>query len=441
MAFDGTGNFEPLPPPDFPAVGGNLILASEFNNVINDLIAGLGQTITRNGQSPATANLPMGGFKHTAVADATSDDQYAAYGQVMAKRSVMGAVDWNTYTLPGAYQTVTASFSSPAVNYPPVSEAGVVIVALATDTTVVQLYIGGSRMYFRRRLSGTWTSWQGTAATAAKWETARTVTFATGDVTGSFSIDGSANVINVNLQVKDDSHHHVIDNVDGLQTALDSKFEYLGEMPGGVDLNTKTEAGWWAQSQNVDAASGSNYPTPNAGYLKVYSNSGGFIVVQQYHAYLGNGVWTREYYSGAWTAWKRQLSTTETYTKAEQDAALALKVDDTQFFHTKGISGNTWQKVTPEASPDAPPGTPDLEKYGVITPTAATTSYQNYTFTFEGAFPTACDFVMLCPNTSSAVTIDLQFWVYAKTRTGFTVRYKASSASSDVKFSFIARGY
>lgn len=325
MAFDGTGNFEPLPPPDFPAVGGNLILASEFNNVINDLIAGLSQTITRNGQSPATANLPMGGFKHTAVADATSDDQYAAYGQVMAKRSVMGAVDWNTYTLPGAYQTVTASFSSPAVNYPPVSEAGVVIVALATDTTVVQLYIGGSRMYFRRRLSGTWTSWQGTAATAAKWETARTVTFATGDVTGSFSIDGSANVSNVNLQVTDDSHNHVISNVDGLQMALDSKFEYLGEMPGSVDLNTKTVTGWWSQIHNADAVSGSNYPTPSAGYLKVY-NSSGSIVVQQYHAYNGNGVWTREYYSGTWTAWKRQLSTTETYTKAEIDALPATSL-------------------------------------------------------------------------------------------------------------------
>ena len=41
----------------------------------------------------------------------------------------------------------------------------------------------------------------GNADTASKWANARTVTFAGGDVTGSFTIDGSANVSNVNLSV------------------------------------------------------------------------------------------------------------------------------------------------------------------------------------------------------------------------------------------------
>lgn len=41
----------------------------------------------------------------------------------------------------------------------------------------------------------------GNASTASAWQTARTVTFATGDVTGSFSIDGSANVSNVDLTI------------------------------------------------------------------------------------------------------------------------------------------------------------------------------------------------------------------------------------------------
>tara|TARA_R100000231_G_scaffold2421_2_gene4291 strand:+ start:1959 stop:6473 length:4515 start_codon:yes stop_codon:yes gene_type:complete len=43
---------------------------------------------------------------------------------------------------------------------------------------------------------------------ADKWTTARTVSFAGGDVSGSFSIDGSADVSNVNLTVADDSHNH-----------------------------------------------------------------------------------------------------------------------------------------------------------------------------------------------------------------------------------------
>ena len=54
-------------------------------------------------------------------------------------------------------------------------------------------------------LSGTTGSIQanlvGNADTATKWATARTVTFAGGDVTGSFSIDGSADVSNVSLTI------------------------------------------------------------------------------------------------------------------------------------------------------------------------------------------------------------------------------------------------
>ena len=63
----------------------------------------------------------------------------------------------------------------------------------------------------------------GNAASASKWQTARTVTFAGGDVTGNFTIDGSANVSGVDLQVVDDSHNHTIANVDGLQDALNAK--------------------------------------------------------------------------------------------------------------------------------------------------------------------------------------------------------------------------
>lgn len=56
---------------------------------------------------------------------------------------------------------------------------------------------------------------------ATKWTTPRTITLS-GDVTGSVSIDGSANVGIVSTVV-DNSHNHTIANVTGLQTSLDSK--------------------------------------------------------------------------------------------------------------------------------------------------------------------------------------------------------------------------
>jgi len=59
----------------------------------------------------------------------------------------------------------------------------------------------------------------GNAATATKLKTARTISL-TGDVTGSASFDGSANVA-ITTVVADNSHNHIIENVVGLQEALD----------------------------------------------------------------------------------------------------------------------------------------------------------------------------------------------------------------------------
>lgn len=61
----------------------------------------------------------------------------------------------------------------------------------------------------------------GNAGTATKLATARSITLS-GDVSGTVNFDGSANV-NITSTVADDSHNHIIGNVDGLQTALDGK--------------------------------------------------------------------------------------------------------------------------------------------------------------------------------------------------------------------------
>ena len=70
-------------------------------------------------------------------------------------------------------------------------------------------------------VTGTSGSTTGNAATATTLATARNIQL-TGDVTGTASFDGSNNAV-ITASVQDDSHSHVITNVDGLQTALDSK--------------------------------------------------------------------------------------------------------------------------------------------------------------------------------------------------------------------------
>ena len=65
------------------------------------------------------------------------------------------------------------------------------------------------------------TTVSGNAGSATKLATSRIITL-TGDVTGSVSFDGSKDV-SITTNVADDSHNHVISNIDGLQSALDGK--------------------------------------------------------------------------------------------------------------------------------------------------------------------------------------------------------------------------
>lgn len=87
------------------------------------------------------------------------------------------------------------------------------------------------------------------AVSASKLVTGRSISL-TGDVTGSVTFDGSANV-SIAATIADDSHNHTIANVEGLQTALDGKASsthnhdttYLklsgGTLTGDVQVNGK----------------------------------------------------------------------------------------------------------------------------------------------------------------------------------------------------------
>lgn len=120
MPFNGTGTFVPLSFPDYPAQSGTLIKSSQFNNNIDDLINGLSNTITRDGQSPPTANLPMAGKKHTGVAAATATDDYARFDQVVP---VVGG-------------TITANTATPALKITQAGAGAVILVEdVASDTT------------------------------------------------------------------------------------------------------------------------------------------------------------------------------------------------------------------------------------------------------------------------------------------------------------------
>lgn len=112
-----------------------------------------------------------------------------------------------------------------ASSFPGTGETGKIYVAL--DTNDIYRWSGSAYVKVSDAVS---TSDQATALA-----TARTIAL-TGDVTGSTSFDGSANV-SITATIADDSHNHVISNVDGLQTALDGKLDLAGgTMTGNLDF-------------------------------------------------------------------------------------------------------------------------------------------------------------------------------------------------------------
>lgn len=91
---------------------------------------------------------------------------------------------------------------------------------------------GGASGTWGINITGSSGSTTGNAATATALATARTISL-TGDVSGSALFDGSANA-SITATVADDSHNHVISNVDGLQIALDGKAPLTGTGASGT---------------------------------------------------------------------------------------------------------------------------------------------------------------------------------------------------------------
>src|SRR5690349_11969829 len=92
MAFNGSGGWNRLYNWVSDAAAGIKIRAdrmdAEFNDIANN---GLAKCITRDGQGVPTANLPMGGFKHTGAADGSAANDYATIGQLQDASLVLTA--------------------------------------------------------------------------------------------------------------------------------------------------------------------------------------------------------------------------------------------------------------------------------------------------------------------------------------------------------------
>jgi hypothetical protein len=168
-------------------------------------------------------------------------------GQIYLNGTTGNRIDFNTSGV-AAPTFTTRSAGTKLVLYPNVT-ASAVDFALGIETNTLWYSVASTSNQFKwyggtsvaMTLTGagvltatTFTgALSGNATTATTLQTARTIALG-GDVTGSASFNGSAN-ITITATVADDSHNHVISNVDGLQTALDAKLALAGgTMTGNV---------------------------------------------------------------------------------------------------------------------------------------------------------------------------------------------------------------
>lgn len=196
------------------------------------------------------------------------------------------------------------------------------IVRVRDDSTTGVFQFGRNGVLTATGFAG---SLDGNAATATALQTARTLTI--GSTGKAFS--GGANLAW--------SLTEILGNATPATAA---------EMPGGADLNSYTTPGFYYQTANADAASGTNYPVASAGSMVVMNSAG---LTQQYWTY-GNGstpprAFFRAFYSGSWSAWREVFHSGNIATASVASAGVLTTpraINGTNFDGSAAITTASW---------------------------------------------------------------------------------------------------
>lgn len=100
MPRNGSGSYQS--PAGQPVTTGTVIDSTVFNTNTSDVATALTNSVAKNGETTPTANLPMGGFKHTGVADATARTQYESAAQAQDGTLTLIASISGTDTITGS---------------------------------------------------------------------------------------------------------------------------------------------------------------------------------------------------------------------------------------------------------------------------------------------------------------------------------------------------
>ena len=110
MSYNGSGTFN-INTAGQPVVTGTVISSTTFNLLTSDLATGLSTAMTKDGQTTATANIPMGTFKFTGLGAGTNATDSAQYGQLQAGATNIATVT-GTDTLTGSLTPAITAYAT-----------------------------------------------------------------------------------------------------------------------------------------------------------------------------------------------------------------------------------------------------------------------------------------------------------------------------------------
>jgi hypothetical protein len=130
MSYNGSGTFQ-INSAGQPVVAGTVITAAAFNALTADLATGLSTAMTKDGQTAATANIPMGNNKFTGVAAGTAGTDSVNLAQVQGNVASLVSVS-GIDTITGSMSPTLTAYSTGAMYW---------FVASGTNTGAVTMNI------------------------------------------------------------------------------------------------------------------------------------------------------------------------------------------------------------------------------------------------------------------------------------------------------------
>ena len=176
----------------------------------NFIASGITANLTGNVVGNVTGNVTGTASNATSATSATQATRLSTARDIILTGDVTGTASFQGDT----NATITTTVANNSHNHTIANITG-----LQTELTRIEGTVSGAAV-----------------AAAAKWSTPRTISL-TGDVTGSVSIDGSANV-SMSATVADNSHAHTIANVTGLQQSLNTKLDSTSNAASATKLAT-----------------------------------------------------------------------------------------------------------------------------------------------------------------------------------------------------------